>query len=244
MRNHYRYIRVRDGIEIIASDARSGSIAIPKIYEGNPVVGIGDGVFLGCADITGVSIASGIQWIGSRAFADCPNLSYVELPDTLLWIEEEAFQGCKALKNVEFPGSLIRLGDKAFADCGSLEKAILPEGIDSLGIKAFENCISLERATLPAHVWQLPEDIFDGCDNLKEIRFQGDETRIINGAFSRLPALQQIYIPTDHAAYTVRGGAVVERLGKTLICIASRGMTNYVIQPGIRRIGQHGLDGI
>ena len=106
MRNHYRYINVRGGIEIVASDAQSGSITIPMIYEGNPVVGIGDGVFRDCVDITEVIIPSGICWIGSRDFAGCSNLSGIELPDTLIWIEEEAFQGCKALRNVCFPEKL------------------------------------------------------------------------------------------------------------------------------------------
>lgn len=96
-----------------------GSVDIPSTINGQKVTAIGAGAFEG-ANISSVSIPSGVTKIGQMSFSDCSKLSSVSLPSDLISIGDCAFDGCSSLKSITIPDSVTSIGDNAFDGCDDL----------------------------------------------------------------------------------------------------------------------------
>ncbi|MGM9651765.1 MAG: leucine-rich repeat domain-containing protein, partial [Faecousia sp.] len=118
---------------------------------------IGAEAFWG-ADITGVTIPSGVQEIGSYAFYEC-----------------------EALTAADIPGSAALIGDNAFSGCTALKSLALHEGLKTLGYSAFRDCEALTSVALPEGLTECLECVFDGCEALAQITFPSSLTRITLG---------------------------------------------------------------
>lgn len=81
------------------------NIVIPSMYNGLPVIRIGDFAFIDCHSLTSISIKDGIEIIGERAFGGCKSLEKVYITDSITSIEAFAFQGCRSLKDVYYTGT-------------------------------------------------------------------------------------------------------------------------------------------
>ena len=101
------------------------------------------------ADITGVTIPSGVREIGSYAFNDCEALTAVDIPGSVSLIGHSAFSGCTALKSLTLHEGLQTLGDSAFRDCEALTSVVLPEGLTECMGCVFNGCEALTQITFP-----------------------------------------------------------------------------------------------
>lgn len=109
---------------------------------------IGAEAFRG-ADITGVTIPSGVQEIGSFAFYDCEALTAVDIPGSVSLIGDSAFSGCTALKSLTLHEGLQTLGESAFRNCEALTSVVLPEGLTECMDCVFYDCEALTQITFP-----------------------------------------------------------------------------------------------
>ena len=90
-------------------------VTIPSSIGGRPVTRIKDDAFRDNAMITGVTIPGCIVGIGDRAFVGCANLSDITIQDGMSAIGgSDAFRGCPKLKTVTFPKSLTFIRQRAF----------------------------------------------------------------------------------------------------------------------------------
>lgn len=71
------------------------------------------------ADVTAVSVTSGVTAIDEDAFSGCSNLTSVILPYTVISIGNGAFSGCSALTTVRFRGAVPSFDDGIFSDSTS-----------------------------------------------------------------------------------------------------------------------------
>lgn len=63
---------VMDGQAIITQyRGTDNEVVIQEQLGGYPVIGIGEGAFEDCSELTGITILAGITYIGDRAFASC-----------------------------------------------------------------------------------------------------------------------------------------------------------------------------
>ena len=69
----------------------SADITVPSNLGGYPVTTIADHAFVGCSQLTGVTIPSGIITIGDHAFADCTKLKSVSISDSVTNIGNNIF---------------------------------------------------------------------------------------------------------------------------------------------------------
>ena len=104
--------------------------------------------------------------IKQGAFADCVDITKVYLLDGLITIEESAFENCVSLAEITIPETVTRIGDNAFKGCEALEVLVLNEGLLEIGASAFEGCTSLKEVIIPASVKLVDETAFLGCDDI------------------------------------------------------------------------------
>ena len=85
--------------------AYTGSITIPEIieYRGKTykVTSIGNYAFIGCSNLTSITIPEGVTTIGDYAFRYCRGLTSVTIPSSVTSIKYYAFNGCTAVKSVQ-----------------------------------------------------------------------------------------------------------------------------------------------
>ena len=143
-------------------------IEIPSTYKGLPVTAIGDRAFAKNAEITKVTIPSGVTYIGKSAFEYCTGISGISIPEGTVIIGENAFMGCTKLASVNLPDSVRHIGSKAFSNCIALSSIPLNRGLLSIGANAFSGCVFLNYISIPDSVISVGSDVFSGCGKLWE----------------------------------------------------------------------------
>ena len=129
-----------DGCVAISPLPAAGSvIAIPGKLGGKTVTIIGDGAFVGCEGLKGVTIPATVKSIGFAAFSGCKTLESVAIPKSVTTIDDRAFYRCSKLKYVSIPDGVTSIGEWAFAYCTSLNTLSLPNSVKSVGVRAFSD---------------------------------------------------------------------------------------------------------
>lgn len=58
-------------------------VAIPMVYNGKPVTGIGSYAFRNCAGLTEITVPDSVCFIGSLSFVGCSDLTYIHFTGTM-----------------------------------------------------------------------------------------------------------------------------------------------------------------
>lgn len=125
-----------------ASKPYSELVEIPSSVNGVSVKTISANLFKNkpySASISALKIANGVEVIGDSAFMGCPNLTAISLPKTLKTIGNNAFANTNLAGNVVIPASVTKIGAKAFSIPNSKITKIAVENKDAeIGELAFE----------------------------------------------------------------------------------------------------------
>ena len=167
--------------------------------------------------ITNVVLAQGSTSIEEKVFMGCVDLSSITIPNSVVEIKGYAFCYCSGLTAISIPDSVITIGERAFYDCGDelFDRTTVPgvflvdgwavgsednvRDLDLTGIRgiagcAFEFCQGLESVSLGDGLASICERAFLRCDSIKEIVVPGSVVLIGDNAFScRL--LKDLYLP-------------------------------------------------
>ena len=146
------------------------------------------------SSIRAVKVENGVTSIRSGAFLGCANLTTVSLPETLVWIDDDAFMDCTALTEVEIPKSVETLGNQVFSNCTSLKKVRIL-GAKTMGFGVFCECTGLEQVTFGKGITQTGYFQFGGCVNLTTVELPDGMTQIANSTFEKCRKLQKITLP-------------------------------------------------
>ena len=201
----WEYWSYRDGVKIqglfnlytgklepAISPVPTGTVTIPSVLGGKPVIHLGNEVFAGCSEMTNVNIPDSVKHIGKYAFFGCSGLTNIMIPDSVTNIDEFAFMYCNGLSSVTIPGSVKAIEYEAFACCDGLAKVVISEGVTVIGQGAFMSCGELKDVTIPASVSFLVSNAFD-YSGLSNVTIMGDKTSIEASAFSYCSNLAHVY---------------------------------------------------
>ena len=179
--------------------AYSGNVIIPQsiISDGieYSVVGIDDGAFSSCTNLTSVTIPESVTCIGESAFSLCSGLISVTIPESVTSIGGSAFSFCSGLTSVTIPESVTSIGGNAFYRCSGLTSVTIPESVTSISHDAFSGCRSLTSVTIPEGVTSIGGEAFYECYGLRSVTIPESVTSIGASAFYGCSGLRSVTIP-------------------------------------------------
>lgn len=127
----------------------------------NTVTEIAPYAFVSAANLTDVTLPTGLQIIGAWAFSQT-KLTSMNIPNTVTTIGSYTFCNAEALKQIQLPNSLQELQAAAFWGCSSLEQVTLPNTLQEIPIYAFYGCTGLQKLTVPSSVQTIASEAFQG----------------------------------------------------------------------------------
>lgn len=136
-RNGYQFNNDANGDIVIPSSVSHSGMA----YN---VIRIGDYAFIGCTNLTSITIPNSVTSIGVCAFADCYNLINANISNNVTTIEDAAFNGDHKLTDLILPNSLKSIGEEAFYSCIGLNRITIPQTVTTISKRAFWGCSNLK----------------------------------------------------------------------------------------------------
>lgn len=159
--NQFTYRNIALEIEIVSYIGKTNAeeVRIPKIIQGQNVVGIGERAFIG-KDIKRVYLPSTIQYIKRKAFSGCHQLEHISIPEGIKEMGEYSFS-LTGLREVIIPQSVRKIPNDCFSECSQLKKIELKEGLCYIGRYAFA-ATKLEEIVIPESVSIIEYNAFAG----------------------------------------------------------------------------------
>ena len=153
------------------------------------------------ADITSVTISSGITHIGANSFNYYyTNIETVSIPDSVTSIGQYAFYYCINLTTANLSDNITEIGDYAFYYCEKLDIPNFPHNIQYIGEAAFQKCLGLTELTIPDSVTSIGNRAFASCQNMETLNFPAAKNlkfdTIPSGCFNDCEKLTAITIPS------------------------------------------------
>lgn len=158
-----------------------GSVVVPRSINGKRVVGIGNGAFMQCGEITSLTIPDGVTNLDNYAFWYCKKLERLEIPASLSVFEPIQFKGCVSLKTINIaPGNRYLISYNNAIYTRDWKKLIaytktapflnIVGGTKEIADTALSFC-SFRKAKIPEGVELCGRWAFEYCQNLEEVVF-------------------------------------------------------------------------
>jgi hypothetical protein len=134
---------------------------------------ISTGAFMGCTNLTEITLPSTLTFLGRDAFSGCSSLEEIVLPVTLAALGDGAFMDCSSLRAVRLPAGLTALGNHTFSGCCSLIEIALPNTLVTIGICSFNECYELREVVFPDALTDIGAEACMSCYNLEKVTLYG-----------------------------------------------------------------------
>ena len=213
------------------------SITIPA-----SVTSISELAFLGCGDLTSLTVQAGnsnyhssgnclIETKSKTLIKGC-NGSVIPTDGSVTSIGRGAFWGCTSLTSITIPDSVTSIGKNAFGWCTGLTSITIPDSVTSIGGEVFYCCTNLTSVDLGNNVTVIGGSAFWGCTGLTSITIPDSVTGIGKWAFKDCKSLTSVIIGSGAAA---GNGAI--SIGDEAF-LGCKGLTSVTFGNSVESIGQ------
>jgi len=160
----------------------SNQMRISNIVMSENIKHIGTGAFLGCANLTSVSVPDTLETVGNSVYAYCYGLKTYNLPN--LMFEESSSCFLKIpLSNVVIPSGVTKLASSIFKGNDAVTSVTIPESVKVIGNHAFGGCSNLKAIVFNEGLETIEYSAFMNCTNLFTLKFPDSLVTIENNAF-------------------------------------------------------------
>lgn len=123
----------------LSDNDNNGTVVIPAVYNGYPVVGVAEFGFFDCQGLVKVMfIGNNLMYIGNNAFAGCSNLTAINIPHGVTHIGQEAFCSCIQLQSINLPQTIEEIYCTAFKECDNLKSIMIQGGLTYIEVDTFD----------------------------------------------------------------------------------------------------------
>lgn len=198
-------------------------------------IGIAEGAFSNCTELTSITIPDNVMYLNGGAFYECSKLKNIKLSKNITSLAMPSgsglFERCTSLESIILPENITSIGIRIFNECENLKSVILPDAITEIPNYAFYNCCKLEEINIPKSVKSIGLYSFENCTNLKSIKLPEKLTVIGFQAFNNCTSLESVNIPDsvtsiEGAAFNLCRNLVDVSLSKSLTEISSGCFSN------------------
>ena len=178
---------------VVTGAGQDSKIVIPEVYQGLPVVEIGERAFAysrHTSDILSVTIPDSVTAIGLNAFHNQDALVSVNIGTNskLVSIGNNAFSGNSALEAIYLPRGFTTLGDSVFNNCGSLntitvasDNAVFSsEGNNLIEIATHALIRGSNNSVIPSSVTEIAPAAFRRANGIHTLNIPLSVTKIGN----------------------------------------------------------------
>lgn len=157
---------------------------------------IGKYAFLGCENLTEITLPSSVTSLGEGAFRECASLRQIAIPSRVTAIPRYCFYGCSSLEEISLPKALKDIAKLAFIYCAKLDGVNLPSTLTHIGNNAFSRCESLSTISVPDNVLELESYAFSDCFSLTEAKLPANRKMLGELIFSGCRSLERLIEPS------------------------------------------------
>jgi len=195
------------------------------------------GALYNCADLTTVTLNSGLLTIGRLAFANCSNLEALIVPDSVTNIAFAAFSGCSSLKSVSLPfagtsrsetGATALFGyvfgavdigvsgaTVQYFDVLSSRTYYIPDLLENVAITSasslsygvFYNMSRVKSISINEGLGTIPQKAFYNCASVESLTIPYTVTSIAAGALEGMNALVSLSLPFTGTSLSATGAS-------------------------------------
>lgn len=129
----FTIVQVDGGIEISKVDktAKDKVIVVPETINGQKVVSIGSGAFLG-VKAEAIVLPDTVERLGFSPFNSLEFVEYIYLGKGIKTLGDMTFNLCNRLKKIELPEGTEKIGNYLVLYCPLLEEIIIPASVNDI----------------------------------------------------------------------------------------------------------------
>lgn len=227
-------------IRFIATYAFKDATWLNSIYIPGSIIGISAAAFLGCNNITKITI----PFVGTGAAGAAPDDDYNNPSDFGVIFNygyphsEINTYVPESLKKVVISGYSNDIARNVFENCQNIEEIVIEDGVVSIGEDAFKGCTSLSEVTTPDTLLTIEDGAFENCDSLYSLRI-GAGIESIGDAFRGCIYFENLHLQ-NIASYCEAGvlySPAAESVMDTTLYIGKTRVYDLVIPDGVTKVG-------
>jgi BspA type Leucine rich repeat region (6 copies)/Abnormal spindle-like microcephaly-assoc'd, ASPM-SPD-2-Hydin len=165
-------------------NAATGAVVVPATIVGKPVTAIGASAFIGCTELTSITLPSSVTSIGNQAFGSCTKATSINIPTGVTTIEYGAFLNCRALTSITLPPGVTYIDTQAFQECKALTSFVMPDSVTGCGTAIFYGCDALTKVTLSKNLPAITSFSFYACNALTSMKVPASVSSLDANAFA------------------------------------------------------------
>ena len=230
--------------------AEAGTLMIPELLDGHPVVAIGQAAFMG-NKFTSVVIPAGLTSITPGVFCNCTVLTSIDVAagntvygqtGGVLFDKVQkslhTYPIARPAADYQIPDGILTIGSGAFFGCVQLASVALAGTLTTIGENAFYGCANLLSMSIPNGVTDISNGAFAMCGSLNSIILPGSVKTIGNGVFDGCLNLNSITVAADNPIFEMAGGVLFDKQQRLLHTYPQALLeTSYQVPDGTLQIG-------